>query len=373
MATSLDPQAGELPTKPSTIPYIHCTGSPAEIGYTHGSQASSQVHGSIAFYTDFFMTSSGLSWDDAKSMAIKFLPFLKREFPIYVQEMRGVAQGAGVTFEDILALNVRTEIAYGAFKEDGVGDGCTSLSWLDSTTGKSWLAQNWDWREAQAENLVVLDIESDFGLPRIKMVSEAGIIGKIGLNDHGVGVCFNAIRAKGVAYDKLPAHLGLRRILESETRFEAELALREFEIASACTMVAADPSGGAALEWSSQGVQKITTDKKERVFHTNHLLLEQDGIVDTQSPKDTLARYERVQKLADDVEGEVTTSAIQKILSDEDGYPVSICRKHDEGPKGVGCSIFNIVMDLTAKEAVVTLGRLVEPKESFKISFGQEA
>jgi len=43
--------------------------------------------------------------------------------------MQGVADGAGVEYEDILAMNVRTEIAFGAFN---VGE-------------KSLLAQNWDW------------------------------------------------------------------------------------------------------------------------------------------------------------------------------------------------------------------------------------
>jgi len=52
-------------------------------------------------------------------------------------EMEGIAAGADVDFLDILALNVRTEIAYGMFS-----DGCTAFSWKG--TGGSFLAQNWD-------------------------------------------------------------------------------------------------------------------------------------------------------------------------------------------------------------------------------------
>ena len=54
----------------------------------------------------------------------------------------GVADGAGVQLADIIALNVRTEIAFGLFS-----DGCTALGWR--TEQASYLCQNWDWMSAQ--------------------------------------------------------------------------------------------------------------------------------------------------------------------------------------------------------------------------------
>lgn len=73
-----------------------------------------------------------------QSFALKYQPYLDANVPQYVTEMRGIAEGAGVKYEDILALNVRTEVAFGAFN-----DGCTALSWKSGAT--SILAQNWDW------------------------------------------------------------------------------------------------------------------------------------------------------------------------------------------------------------------------------------
>lgn len=102
--------------------------------------------------------------------------------------------------------------------------------------------------EEQKENLIILTIEQP-SKPIIKMVTEAGIIGKIGLNDKGVGVCLNAIRAKGMDPTRLPCHLGLRMVLESESREEAVAALEKSGIASACHMLIADPTGGVGVEW----------------------------------------------------------------------------------------------------------------------------
>lgn len=52
-----------------------------------------------------------------------------------------MAKGSGREYRDILALNVRTEIAFGAFS-----DGCTAVSWRGGVDGEmSLVGQNWDW------------------------------------------------------------------------------------------------------------------------------------------------------------------------------------------------------------------------------------
>ena len=106
--------------------------------------------------------------------------------PSFLDEMRGIAQGAGVRFEDILALNCRTEILPAEFlgvpatQEENksspridsrplsaaqrqaasvFGEGeCTALALKPSASaeGNTWLAQNWDWIGTQRQALVLL-------------------------------------------------------------------------------------------------------------------------------------------------------------------------------------------------------------------------
>jgi isopenicillin-N N-acyltransferase-like protein len=70
-------------------------------------------------------------------VAARFGPYLEQTWPAYVEEMQGVAEGAGVPYALILVLNVRSEIAFGI-----MSDGCTTFS-LQTPTA-SFLAQNWD-------------------------------------------------------------------------------------------------------------------------------------------------------------------------------------------------------------------------------------
>ena len=56
-----------------------------------------------------------------------------------VAELQGIADGSKRDILDIIAINVRTEIAFGLFS-----DGCTSLFW--DTPRHAFLGQNWDVR-----------------------------------------------------------------------------------------------------------------------------------------------------------------------------------------------------------------------------------
>lgn len=65
--------------------------------------------------------------------------------------MRGIADGAKLTIEDIIALNVRTEIAFGLFKDGKDADGCTSLAYVPPSGGSTLLGQTWDWLKPQTK------------------------------------------------------------------------------------------------------------------------------------------------------------------------------------------------------------------------------
>lgn len=260
---------------------------------------------------------------------------------------------------DIIALNYRTETSFGLFS-----DGCTALSWR--TDDASYLAQNWDWMEAQKENLIALTIEQH-DKPTIKMITEAGIIGKIGLNSAGVGVCLNAIRVKGMDPTRIPCHLGLRMVLESRSREEAVQRLEKYGVASSCHMLIADASGGVGLEWSSVEVQKVTMNASKQVFHSNHYLMKHPGVEDTNWLADSTYRVTRIEELCKNIDGKPTSGNVAELFKDESNLPGAICRAQT-GASG-SATLFNIVMDLKARNATVTLGRPVAPEEVLQLAF----
>jgi isopenicillin-N N-acyltransferase-like protein len=238
-------------------------------------------------------------------------------------------------------------------------DGCTALSWRSGDgSSSSFLAQNWDWEQEQAPNLVRLTIYQP-PKPSIDMITEAGIIGKIGLNSSGVGVCLNAIRAIGVDFYKVPCHLALRSVLDSQTAREAVDQLLIKGVASSCHILAADLGTSFGLECSHSDIQVIDESPISGggtvLTHTNHYLAPHSGVEDIMYLLDSPRRLQRIDHLVRSGQDRPTSDSIHHILKDEHGYPVSICRSPDETSSI--STLFSIVMDLRQTLAIVTLGR----------------
>ncbi|KZO99548.1 AAT-domain-containing protein [Calocera viscosa TUFC12733] len=339
---------------------INCSGSPYEIGFEHGQRAAPLVARSMTFYAGLFKQKSKMDWPQVRQTALQWQPHVHEHYPALEEEMRGLAEGAGVEYSDILALNIRTEIAFGMFS-----DGCTALSW--NTSEKSFLGQNWDWMVAQKENLIIANI-IQVGKPSISMVTEAGIIGKIGLNSAGVGACLNAIRLKGADSSRTPVHLCLRLILESDSVDAAVAAVEKYGCASSAHILIADPNGSVGLELTYKSVIKLPMDGKGRIFHSNHLLQRPAWLADEgMATGDTKERVVRIRQLADKLGSFPDEEDVKSVFKDEEGYPGSINRAF--AGKSEGATLFNIVMDLTSKTATVTKGRPTEAEEVIALSF----
>lgn len=335
---------------------LECSGTPYEIGYHHGKNATLQISRSISFYASLFLTNCAQTWAQVHTHAAIFEAQAKEKWPALHEEMRGIADGAGCELLDIVALNVRTEINFGLFS-----DGCTSVAWCDGQE-RAWLGQNWDWMTRQKENLIVLKITQS-NKPTLLQVTEAGILGKIGFNSSGVGACFNAIRIHGMDPSHLPAHFGLRLVLESSSVSDAIGELESYGMASSAHILIADTQSVVGLEFTKSTFRRCEPDAKGKVVHTNHMMMEHEGEVDTVWLKDSLVRVrvmeENVGRLGEDASWEEDFS---RLFEDEQNYPGAICRAQTE--ETGSATLFNIVMDLKRRKAVVRLGRPTETEET---------
>lgn len=218
---------------------------------------------------------------------------------------------------------------------------------------------------SQLPNMICLKIQKEDGL-NIQMITEAGIIGKIGLNSKGVGCTLNALKAKGVSFTSLPCHLALRTVMESSSRQDAVSTLEASGVASSCHILVADATGGTGLECTSEDIVRLEMNSDGIVTHTNHMVVKhKESVVEAEDwLADTRFRLERIDELLDGVKGKgVSAEAVKSLLLDEKmGCGASICRKETE-EKGSLATLFSIVMDLEKTTAKVSMGRPVAPVE----------
>jgi isopenicillin-N N-acyltransferase-like protein len=208
-------------------------------------------------------------------------------------------------------------------------------------------------------------------------ITEAGIVAKIGLNEHGVGVCLNAVLARGVGYGRLPVHVALRTALEHRSRAEAAAALQAAGVAAACHILVADAAGAVGLECSCADVVALQPTSGGVYAHTNHWLAAHAGpegpLADAVLLPSSVPRLTRADALLSELTAAKTTAAtpdrgmgaLERILEDEQNFPGSI--NAASSAESAVETLFGIVMDLANRTARVRVGRPTEAVESFTV------
>src|ERR1700683_1219882 len=168
-------------------------GEPHDIGYQHGVRLASAIADNVEVYFSLFKHYAGLDRQAVLSRASDFVRIIGAFDEDLITEIRGIAEGSGKSLEEIVALNSRTEIM---FKEGArlLHGECTSMAVTPeaSLSQHTLIAQNWDWMPRIQGNCVLLDLEQR-GKPRVLTFAEAGFVGKIGMNDAGLGLCCNLL------------------------------------------------------------------------------------------------------------------------------------------------------------------------------------
>lgn len=349
----------------SLFPYIQVSGTPYEIGRQQGELAQAQVRTSVETYKQMFYDYSGISWDTAQSYAMTFVPAIEAYDPEILEEIRGIADGSGFSLAEILALNVRSEIVLQGNQVSAPLDGgCTSCAFTPWVTAnqETLLAQNWDWKVAEKAGCILLHIHQAHK-PDILMVTEAGIVGKIGFNSAGVGVGLNALASdKRIDAQTIPLHVALRGVLNSATLADAIQAAGRMPLACCANFIMASASGQAVSIEIGPGDIDVLYPTDGWVAHTNHFYgprmvgLRDTGRITT---PDSYLRLGRIQDLIRHRPQEkVGVKDIQEILRDHMGYPDSICRHEDlsEPEERRMGTVFSIIMNLDRGEMFFTPG-----------------
>jgi isopenicillin-N N-acyltransferase-like protein len=237
---------------------VIAAGDPFARGKQLGQATRGELDAALALYKMLLVRSTGLSWAELRDRATAFWEPIEAYDPSIAREIEGIAAGGGRRLDEILALNTRTELMYGL--GDAPATECTSMLALPPATegGAVLLAQNWDWRRGCAATTIAVDLQQG-DRPRICMVAEAGIVGKMGFNDSGIGVVFNLLTCdadRGAA--AVPVHVMLRGILNSRTLEEArEAVTRATRAASANVIIASADGPGLVLETAPGGDDQV--------------------------------------------------------------------------------------------------------------------
>src|SRR6266568_2317934 len=96
------------------FPRVRVEGSALHRGRQYGEQTRELVLRSVEAYRRVFAHYAGWDWETVRREAARFEAPIAAFRPAYLDEMRGIAEGARVELGAVLAINVRTEVMFAA-------------------------------------------------------------------------------------------------------------------------------------------------------------------------------------------------------------------------------------------------------------------
>jgi isopenicillin-N N-acyltransferase-like protein len=330
------------------VPLIQVKGSPRQRGREQGEGAREQIGRMVASYQSFFRAASGMSWDEGVVASRKFLVYAEAAFPYLVQELQGIAEGAGVPFQDVWLLNCYE----GVMDTAGGRGGCTCMALRQehTDTGHVLMAHNEDWISQDRENIYLVRADPTEGVPFLGM-SYGGLLVNIGLNAEGIGVAINSVYPTDGQVG-VPRIVYSRAVLDARTIGEAIGACLVPDRDGGYSYLLADANGELYTVETSARSHALIYGEEGWLVHTNHYLsasmraIEQPGRY-----IGSHVRYHRAQRLLQERLGVISVTSLQELLRDHVNRPNSICGHEDpaEPPHERSQTVVSLIMDLTAR------------------------
>ena len=350
--------------KTSNLPLIELSGSPYERGRLYGDFSKSSIVNMVKSWRielGEFCSNTGASYPINPDVYLNefftqtdYIKSIEKWTPDLLDEVRGIADGSGQTFESILGLQlIDEEWVFGLRRQLArPTTKCTAFGLASQFNGISYAGQNMDTGSYFDGSQVLLRVMPTETSPEALIFSVAGNMGLNGLNSSGLGITCNMLAQLKYSIDGLPVVFILRKILEKHSIDEAEEFLRTVKHASGQNYILSSPGDMRCFECCGSSVVRYAPEEYQgRVFHSNHPLVNEDICFDVLPPElmrsnNSVARFDSICSRLGDTSQTLTLDDIKAALSahDDPANPVSRNTNNENSPIGftAGSSIYEL-------------------------------
>ena len=198
------------------VKIIHLNGSYYEMGYQHGFLLSNEIREVMRAQLVFF-EESGYTYERLLDIWNVMGYYLPNE---YMDEMQGMADGAGLSFENIAVLNTMSAV----FNLVSIASCCEISLWGDATLdGKLIHVRSWDWDlqildpetgNPLQKNIVMIIRNPQFGYASITPDFAGSISVWHGINEKGIVVGENSCYSWDTTFHGINQCFRMRMVLD---------------------------------------------------------------------------------------------------------------------------------------------------------------
>ncbi len=327
--------------------------SPRQRGHAHGEQFRTGIRELIEIRTALMREKNpGLTRDRIAELAGEQWRITGEYDGGLRDELAGIAEGAGVSVNDIVILNNYTD-----FRDIQVPDQGCSVVFVNY--GERPVAgQTWDMHGSAKQYVCCLTVPCvGFEQPAV-LFSLVGCVGMMGFHPRGQMVGVNNINTVGARAGALWPVV-VRRTLEQTSHTAMIDELTSAPVTSGHSYLVASRSGGGEF-WEimpdlAERIETLAADRDGCLFHTNHCLGEQAKKREAVLAQSTTThiRYGLLEKKIGAVRD---FDDVLRLLNDHENYPKSICSNFQAGSQDPSVTCGGAVGDLTSGKVTMWRG-----------------
>jgi isopenicillin-N N-acyltransferase-like protein len=337
------------------------TGTHRQIGRQFGEATAETVRRHRDLALARLGARSGVTPEQALAAALHYRPYVLAHAPFLDEEIQGVAEGTGLSLAEAYLLQLRAELAAttSQMPTGETGDECTTFAILAEATadGTSLIGQNADLPSFYREIGVIVEFVPD-DMPSVLMLTPAGQVSYIGINDRGLGVFANFLTCDGWRAG-FPRYLFSRLALTFETVDDAVDAIRAVPRASSRNLIMLD-SQGTAADLETTPTRDARLDPVDGLLtHANHYtapeLRGEERSLERQVANSRV-RQDRMQELLAQRCGDLDAGVMQEILRDRACYPDTLCRQPGDDPDSDIITFASVIAEPAKGQMWVAVG-----------------
>lgn len=313
-----------------SVPHHHFRGSHYGVGHQMGRAFASDVHAALRRLANY---PPPLPPEQVQHSVALAMQITRQTFPEVLQEIEGMADGAGVSVSDLF-LDLYEELWDDHHKrplDPSFNAGCTDIVATGAATesGRTLIGHTDD-EHPEKGKPHLMTMEFDSGQPSIRGISLGCRLFSVGQNSAGIVETGNTLISNDVKVG-VPRMMMVRAILSARTLEEAVKISLTPHRASIYNTVLADRTGRVINLEASATDAAIIPLRDNRLAHANHyihpdLLKYEAKHIDHKAS--SFIRYETATKMLHATR-QHTPETFRTILSNHHGYPDSICRHGD--------------------------------------------
>ncbi len=316
--------------KRGPIRILDVSGSPSEMGATHGAAYADEIrtymNARVALVMSGLWSGGPLSRAEVLDIADSMLPAHEKFDPAIHEEMMAMAAAAGISPAEAVVVGGFTDfvdtvraVVGGTMPDSVIEDDCTAMIIPDSRAdGSGYFGQTWDMHDDATDHVLLLRVNPD-DAPAALVFTTTGCVGQIGMNSEGVCVGINNLvgldGTDGVTWTSV-----VRGMLKTTSAREAKDVLLGADLAGAHNFLIFDKHGDGYNVEAMPSVRPLVQLETDPIVHTNHTLYPESTAV--QAPKapglmdSSSARFDTATELL--ASGDVDAERIFEITRNPD-------------------------------------------------------